>query len=967
MMIRSKRVLTRARACVFMGLSSLLLAGCGGGGGGGDGPPAGGGTNPPPTPTPPPTVTIVGTAATGAPLAGAAIELKCAHTSIAAHADADGHYRIDSVPGDAAPCLLRARQASVAYVTPVNSLGVGTITVNATPLTHLLSSRLLGEPADRAFQNATAMTFSLVDAAGISAARGRVRAQIDRLGITVPGLSSDWIGTSFKAQPGDPQDDLIEALHSALASHGLTVASAATQLASNDAVLHLPPGGGPVQACTPALIDGFSGADRSKWTTAGVGPAQADAIGIGGGPGLARGASVEISFADGTVLGPARTDSSNGMVTLVPCGLKSALPALIRMHGGPGSTYYDAGTGQWASFEGRELRGLVSGFEVDRNLAVTPFTEAAYQRVLALGTDADFAAGRFATKAGGLPWRDSGLIEIAHDEVLAAVNDQLPGVYRLERLDHMPLLLDDEGDTENSQALPKTPDGIHGAIIAGLARTAAANRPDDPAPALAITERFAADMADGLLDDPLAGLDPSQAGSTLPAYSIDSLWRGLTTGTTSVAHRSGRTAFRSDLPFPLALVNPSNYRVGDFFGFNQYIGLFSDGVLRVAAEVPDHYSDDCGDWCNPVRKVRASPTSTWWVFEIGRLLEFDPDNRIGRLPDGRMALVGIVSAWAADPTVIRPVDFAPLEMFPDARLQPNSGVVYRGYDGGIYRAIPSVEGASTVQELAAARGLRSLAGMGYSMSTSFVEIEVSDGDISSSDPASGFHLFGIDAAGQVQRLVYQFPFAEGGGIAQPVLRSQSTMPLPARARQLSSDGRLVHALLNNGEVHVLNPEIIAAQAGSFPIEGAEWISIHFYRGNFAPTSHAAGLPVRVEGAPPVCRIGGAYLHACDGRLLLIDREYHWHMTGVSHTSIRAPGAQYIVRPVTGLDERGWRAHKAPMSLGIAGEAAILRLLVAADGSYVLRADTHGVRLGANSYEMSGGELTQRVIESWLSD
>src|SRR5690606_16957797 len=273
MAIRSKRVGARARACAFAGLSALLLAACGGGGGGdypaaegqtpapapapgpepapapspapapapGPGPAPAPAPEPAPDPAPPPTVSIVGTAATGAPLAGAAISLKCVGASFSTSADASGSYRIPSVPVDAAPCLLRAQQASTVYIAPVANPGAGTANINATPLTHLLSSRLLGQPADLAFQNAGPGTLALVNPTAISAARGVVRAQIDRLGIDVPGLTSDWIGTPFQAQADDPHDRVLEALRAALASKGLTVPVAALQLASSDPVLNLPP------------------------------------------------------------------------------------------------------------------------------------------------------------------------------------------------------------------------------------------------------------------------------------------------------------------------------------------------------------------------------------------------------------------------------------------------------------------------------------------------------------------------------------------------------------------------------------------------------------------------------------------------------------------------------------------------------------------------------------------------------
>src|SRR5690606_41291574 len=86
---------------------------------------------PAPAPAPPPPLSIGGTAATGAPLAGAAISLKCVGASFSTSADASGSYRIPSVPVDAAPCLLRAQQASTVYIAPVANPGAGTANINA--------------------------------------------------------------------------------------------------------------------------------------------------------------------------------------------------------------------------------------------------------------------------------------------------------------------------------------------------------------------------------------------------------------------------------------------------------------------------------------------------------------------------------------------------------------------------------------------------------------------------------------------------------------------------------------------------------------------------------------------------------------------------------------------------------------------------------------------------------------------
>jgi hypothetical protein len=823
-------------------------------------------------------VDIIGTAATGAPLAGAAISLKCAGASFTASAQADGTFRIASVPVDAAPCLLRAQQASTVYVAPVASPGTGTITVNATPLTHLLSSRLLGEPADRAFQNAGASTFALVNPAGISAARGHVRSQIDRLGITVPGLSSDWVGTPFQARPSDPHDQVLEALRSALASKGLSVPDAAMQLASGDAVLNLPPEEPAPQACTPRLIDGFAGADRTRWVKVGSGSEQTNGIGIGGGPGFTSGASVEVTFANGTVLTGARTDSDKGMVTLIPCGLADALPARVRMSGGSGSTYYDPGSGRWASFDAsRQLHAVINAFEVDANLAVTPFTEAVYRRVLALG-DRD-----------ARPWQDAGRIEVAHDEVKATVNDLLPGMYRLERLDRMPLLIDHRADIEGTQTLPRTQAGIHGVAVAALAKVSAESRPADTAPALEITERFAADMGDGVLDNPYAGLDPFQIGATAAAYDVGGLWERMAIESITLGRKVGVPALWAGKPFPLGLSRPSGHRNSNMWQ-EQYTGLYSDGVLRTVALIDGRDGGYCGIWCNPVRKIPASPNGEWWVFEHGEMAEFDPRTRIARSEDGTWWTVGNLGFY---------IDSGPL-YWRDSGLSP-------------YAQRPGFE---------------------------------------------------IGAEGRVYRLIYEVD-SQGLPSSAPPTRG-TELPLPARARQLSSDGRLSYALLSNGDVYVLNPEIIVSGRAEGPLDE---VTRRQYWGMFRSAGHLEGEALRVDTAAKICRIGGTYLHACDGQLLVIDRVYHWVLLDINWSNMRAPDDRYIVRPASGLDAKGWRAFKAPLSVDIVWDDVALRLLSKTDGSYVLQSDTWGMRdEGTHPGQLPWrAQISQQLVESWLGN
>src|SRR5690606_39247833 len=125
----------------------------------------------------------------------------------------------------------------------------------------------------------------------------------------------------------------------------------------------------------------------------------------------------------------------------------------------------------------------------------------------------------------------------------------LPGMYRIERLDRMPVLVDHRIDIERTQSLPQTRSGIHGLAIAALARVSAESRPGDEAPSLEITERFAADMADGVLDNPYAGLDPFQIGSTVPAYKVGTLWQRMALASMAVGREAGVPALWAGKPF----------------------------------------------------------------------------------------------------------------------------------------------------------------------------------------------------------------------------------------------------------------------------------------------------------------------------------------------------------------------------------------------------------------------------------
>jgi hypothetical protein len=125
-----------ARGLAVLLVAMVLLAGCGGGGGRGQ-----------PDPGPDPTVTLIGTAAAGSPLAGGTLRVIDSHGKtqvLAGTIGDDGTYSLD-VTGLTPPLLVVAEGRigeSTGELVAVEPTGVssGTLTVNVTPMTHAIAS-----------------------------------------------------------------------------------------------------------------------------------------------------------------------------------------------------------------------------------------------------------------------------------------------------------------------------------------------------------------------------------------------------------------------------------------------------------------------------------------------------------------------------------------------------------------------------------------------------------------------------------------------------------------------------------------------------------------------------------------------------------------------------------------------------------------------------------------------------------
>ena len=183
----------------------------------------------------PPTVSVTGTAATGAAIAGGAVTLNCVSgkTGIAS-SGADGSFSV-SVAGVTFPCVARVDYKDSAGVAQqLHSFVTAAGNANISPITDLLVANLTGGSAADAFDKFDPARASAVTPAQLAAAATKVKAYLKTLGVDTTNLPDDPITTKFVAKngttAGDAFDKVLDDVKAKLTAIGLTIASAATKL-----------------------------------------------------------------------------------------------------------------------------------------------------------------------------------------------------------------------------------------------------------------------------------------------------------------------------------------------------------------------------------------------------------------------------------------------------------------------------------------------------------------------------------------------------------------------------------------------------------------------------------------------------------------------------------------------------------------------------------------------------------------
>lgn len=245
--------------CATGAALGLLLAACGGGGGGTAT------TTPPPAAT---SVQISGTAAAGAALANAAVDVKCATGTGSATTGADGRYTLN-IQGAVLPCMVRVRGMAGGTAVVLHSFtetattdaatAIAAAVANVSPLTEMVAAQLATVAPSIWFDQFRVPTSDMVTTARLQAATAAVLAAL-KAGAGIDFGAIDPFKSALVAASGSTagngHDQLLDRLGAQLSPAALpqlinSILNAGGSAGLQDAMLAV--AGGNLAGCPQAL------------------------------------------------------------------------------------------------------------------------------------------------------------------------------------------------------------------------------------------------------------------------------------------------------------------------------------------------------------------------------------------------------------------------------------------------------------------------------------------------------------------------------------------------------------------------------------------------------------------------------------------------------------------------------------------------------------------------------------------
>jgi hypothetical protein len=225
-MLRCRSNVRGRRAAFALGsVVSALLAACGGGGGSDTGNTGGGSTD----------LTIGGTAAAGAAIAGKTVELKCSAGDGSATTGSDGSYSL-TIAGGKLPCVARVTAPDGTVLHSMSAATGTRATVNITPVTELIVARVAGSDPAGYYSSFDSTAAAALTPAALSAAQTAVIDLLKTAGMDLNAIG-DLVSTALKAKTGstggDAYDGALDRLAATLTSVGTTLATLSSAVASS--------------------------------------------------------------------------------------------------------------------------------------------------------------------------------------------------------------------------------------------------------------------------------------------------------------------------------------------------------------------------------------------------------------------------------------------------------------------------------------------------------------------------------------------------------------------------------------------------------------------------------------------------------------------------------------------------------------------------------------------------------------
>lgn len=297
-------------------------------------------------------------------------------------------------------------------------------------------------------------------------------------------------------------------------------------------------GGAPPIPCVATLQPGPVPGDVG-------GPGGAAGVGDGGGTGAGSAGGVEGQFkraligveqADGKVLTDAQVDDTYGMVRVDLCNYNGPVKFTLKGKADGSTVYYDEGKAAELPFPANEtMRVVIESY--NKNVGITPLTEAAYQYVTA--------------KYGANGWKTAANVREANETIRAEFNRHLPVALQIEDITRLPAII---GPATGVGTLPASKNALYGTVLSGLAQSAALFNVGEITPALTIARQIGLDLSDGKLDlfycsngDPVnCTVAPVLDGRAFPAprstYSTAQFAEMVNTGISQISARFGNDA-----------------------------------------------------------------------------------------------------------------------------------------------------------------------------------------------------------------------------------------------------------------------------------------------------------------------------------------------------------------------------------------------------------------------------------------